>query len=160
MAMLTGEQLIRFRLAARSAQFVVFRPVLLRSGELKANKCHENVAAWVAEENPDDQAVRGWLDTSGLLDKHSIVSDSDGEWFDITPLAAKTSFFRHPALTMNFGTFLIKFLWPHFRPSCLYHGPSCVLTKTTQERPRLHTNPISDFEKFYNVQPPFAGFVF
>jgi hypothetical protein len=99
--MLAAEQVVRLRQAASSARLVVFRSVLLSSGSPQSNKCHENVAAWIAE-NPDDKPVRGWLNTSGVLDKHSVVSGPDGRWFDVTPLRTKTPFFRHPGAEDEF----------------------------------------------------------
>jgi hypothetical protein len=88
----------RLRLRAPEARYVPFRSVSFQGGNKPSlNKCHENVARWIAE-NPDHIAARGWLVTSGFLfDKHTVVRSPDGTLFDITPLQVPTPFIEHPA---------------------------------------------------------------
>jgi hypothetical protein len=72
------------------------RSVRFRNGEEPAaNACHANVARWV-KENSEYTPVRGWLDSGGILDAHSVVADVDGTLFDITPLRMpELHFLRH-----------------------------------------------------------------
>jgi hypothetical protein len=65
---------------------VCHRDVRFSDGEVPdRHVCHTNVDRWV-KENPECKAVRGWLDTGGLLDHHSVVTEADGTLFDVTPL--------------------------------------------------------------------------
>jgi hypothetical protein len=85
----------KFAVGVARATFVPFRDVRLESGYApQSNRCHQNVTLWIAE-NPTFKAVRGWLSHGDLLfDKHTVVRDSDGGLFDITPLAHPTKFFE------------------------------------------------------------------
>jgi hypothetical protein len=49
------------------------------------SKCHENVNRW-CNENPGQRPLRGWLLTSTLFDKHSVVHRGGNDLLDITPL--------------------------------------------------------------------------
>lgn len=72
------------------AELVPFRLVSLPDGDPTASNCHSNVDRWV-EAHPGTTAVRGWVafascgDATGLT-AHSVVRDTDGQLFDITPL--------------------------------------------------------------------------
>ena len=61
-----------------------------------ASKCHENVNRWCAE-NPEHRPLRGWVVTSTLFDKHSVVDCGADGLLDITPLRDRshTDFLRH-----------------------------------------------------------------
>jgi len=89
-------EIIKAACARRSLAIdVEIRPVAFKNGELPAaNKCHENVARWL-HENPKHVAVRGWLDSGGLLEAHSVVADDEGNLFDVTPRDARIRFIRH-----------------------------------------------------------------
>lgn len=67
-------------------------------GEFNAepSKCHENVNRWCTG-NPGHRAVRGWIVTSTLFDKHSVVDRGPDGLLDITPLhdRSHTNFLRH-----------------------------------------------------------------
>lgn len=66
---------IRARLlkAASIATTIPFRGVQLKNGEKPLqNKCFANVQKWI-KENPSDHAIRGWLVSGFILDKHVIV---------------------------------------------------------------------------------------
>jgi hypothetical protein len=92
-----SESEIRKGICARRslAVSIEIRSVAFKNGERpEANKCHENVERWV-EENPDCVAVRGWLDSGGLLDAHSVIADADGRLFDITRRNPRLLFVRH-----------------------------------------------------------------
>ncbi len=73
------------------AQPVPFRKVSFRNGDdAQVSECHRNVDRWV-EENPGTAAVRGWVTCMDFqiairLTAHSVVRDTDGHLFDITPL--------------------------------------------------------------------------
>lgn len=83
---ITEELQTALRWRAPLAKPVPFREVRLKSGAPKPNACHENVDQWV-KENPRHRAIRGWLVTSGFIfDRHSLIADERGEWFDITPI--------------------------------------------------------------------------
>jgi hypothetical protein len=49
------------------------------------SKCHDNVNRW-CHENPGHRPLRGWLVTSTLFDKHSVVDRGASALLDITPL--------------------------------------------------------------------------
>jgi hypothetical protein len=49
------------------------------------SKCHENVRRWCAE-NPGHKPVSGWLVTSTVFDKHSVIDRGRAGLLDITPL--------------------------------------------------------------------------
>jgi hypothetical protein len=49
------------------------------------SKCHDNVNRW-CHENPGHRPLRGWLVTSTLFDKHSVVDRGASTLLDITPL--------------------------------------------------------------------------
>jgi hypothetical protein len=68
----------------------------LNGFEAEASKCHENVNRWCAE-NPGHRPVRGWIITSTLFDKHSVVDRGAEGLLDITPLRDRscTDFLRH-----------------------------------------------------------------
>jgi hypothetical protein len=69
-----------------SSILVPLRGVRFSNGEEPGyNVCHLNVARWV-KENRECTPVRGWLDSGGILDAHSVVADAYGTLFDITPL--------------------------------------------------------------------------
>ena len=61
-----------------------------------ASKCHENVNRWCAE-NPGHRPLRGWIVSSTLFDKHSVVDRGADGLLDITPLRHRshTDFLRH-----------------------------------------------------------------
>lgn len=77
----------------------------VRVGDWKPqrNMCHHNVT-YFCEHNPDWVPVRGWLyfDLQGLdiskFVSHSIVRDSAGAYWDITPLVASQDY---PFVTSN-----------------------------------------------------------
>ena len=84
------------KLRQRLGEGVVVAPVEVSIGNWKPqpNRCHENVTIW-CQNNPDFRAVRGWLymDMTGQLDfevflAHSVIQDSGGKFWDITPLQA------------------------------------------------------------------------
>jgi hypothetical protein len=49
------------------------------------SKCHDNVNRW-CHENPSHRPVRGWLVTSTLFDRHSVVDRGTSALLDIMPL--------------------------------------------------------------------------
>lgn len=74
--------------------FVLPSRVSIGDWEPQANHCHDNVTFW-CNSKPEFQAVRGWLymDMSGQFEyevflAHSVVRDSDGQLWDITPMQA------------------------------------------------------------------------
>ena len=99
-----------------------------------ANRCHDNVATWVAHQphaTRGDRAVRGWhfFDYGGFLpfvrfNAHSLVHTHDGYLIDITP---------NP--TGNIYPFIVdnspeeeyhrieRLLFEHYQHSSLYHRP-------------------------------------
>jgi hypothetical protein len=94
------------------------RQVHFRNGETpRCRNCHSNVDTWVAE-NPKCKPVRGWLVISdGLLNAHSVVADTDGVLFDITPQPVSgLRFFRHPGTESEFRALIER-----------YHEVHCVL---------------------------------
>jgi hypothetical protein len=60
-------------------------PVDLGGFVPQRSKCHENVRRWCAE-NPGHKPVPGWLVTSTVFDKHSVVDRGRAGLLDITPL--------------------------------------------------------------------------
>jgi hypothetical protein len=68
----------------------------LNGFQAEASKCHENVNRWCAL-NPGHQPVRGWITTSTLFDKHSVINRGAEGLSDITPLRDRlhTDFLRH-----------------------------------------------------------------
>ncbi len=74
------------------AERVPFKPVFIGDWRPQVAQCHENVDAWV-KGNLGAVAVRGWVTYASFgelgigLTAHSVVQDSDGRLFDITPLA-------------------------------------------------------------------------
>lgn len=71
---------------------VPFMQVTVGGCLAKPKNCHENVNLWV-EENPTYSCVRGWLCLDGgplspfvLFLAHSVVADSNGALFEVTPL--------------------------------------------------------------------------
>lgn len=70
---------------------VPFRRVSIGDWRPSVACCHDNVTKWVAA-HPDAKAVRGWVTLYGdgfsgmFLTAHSVVEQSDGELYDITPL--------------------------------------------------------------------------
>ena len=73
------------------AERVPFRRVSPEGWRPKVAECHQNVDAWV-KANPGTAAVRGWVTYASFgdlgvgLTAHSVVQDTDGRLFDITPL--------------------------------------------------------------------------
>ena len=64
---------------------VPFREVSLNNWRPGHNDCHNNVDTCVAA-NPSCKAVRGWMiESTCSLTAHSVVRDTDGQLFDITP---------------------------------------------------------------------------
>ena len=53
------------------------------------SKCHDNVNRW-CHENPGHRPLRGWLVTSTLFDKHSVVDRGESALLDITPLDGRS----------------------------------------------------------------------
>ena len=88
------------RLALAEAQQVRFLAVRFRNGDRpEKSKCHDNAKRW-ATENPDFRVILGWLlvdDEGLLLDRHSVVEGSVGEFMDITPMdvSMRPRFARH-----------------------------------------------------------------
>lgn len=86
---------------------VTVRPLTRKVAGFKplAHECHANAEAWVAL-HPHSQIVRGWLLYDYQLSAfpmvrfqaHSVVEDSDGRLFDVTPREGSGSlpFLRHP----------------------------------------------------------------
>lgn len=72
------------------AKPIPFRKVSLPDWCPKVAECHSNVDSWVGV-NPGTSAVRGWVTYVDFqikiwLTAHSVVRDTDGQLFDITPL--------------------------------------------------------------------------
>lgn len=57
----------------------------LREFNSARSKCHDNVNRW-CHENPGHKPLRGWLVTSTVFDKHSVVDRGTAGLLDITPL--------------------------------------------------------------------------
>jgi hypothetical protein len=76
----------------------------LNGFQAEASKCHENVNRWCAQ-NPGHQPVRGWIITSTLFDKHSVVDRGAEGLLDITPLRDRshTDFLRHVGTEEEFA---------------------------------------------------------
>jgi|SRR6266496_2328791 len=74
------------------AKPLLFREVSFADGSVPLrNRCHDNVERWV-KENSGATVVGGWVTYAdfGLsigLTAHSVVQGTDGQLFDITPLA-------------------------------------------------------------------------
>ena len=58
----------------------------LNGFEPQRSKCHENVDRW-CREHPGQRPLRGWLITSTVFDRHSIVDRGAAGLLDVTPLA-------------------------------------------------------------------------
>jgi hypothetical protein len=61
----------------------------LREFNSARSKCHDNVNRW-CHENPGHRPLRGWLVTSTVFDKHSVVDRGPGGLLDITPLGDRS----------------------------------------------------------------------
>ena len=92
-------------LRQRLREGVVVQPARVSIGdwEPQRNQCHDNVTIW-CENKPEFQTVRGWLymDMAGQLPyevfmAHSVVRDSGGQLWDITPMQALESYPFIPA---------------------------------------------------------------
>ena len=72
----------------------------------EASKCHENVNRWCIQ-NPAHRPLRGWIVTSTLFDKHSVVDRGPNGLLDITPLRDRshTDFLRHVGSQEEFDSF-------------------------------------------------------
>lgn len=90
------------------------------------NECHWNAERF-AKENPGHSVVRGWLvDTfngeSGLFVAHSILADTGGGFFDITPMPARSEprFLHHDGSEEQFQALRVTYAqvpWPPLRLS-------------------------------------------
>jgi hypothetical protein len=80
------------------AEHIPFQRVSTEGWVLKVGRCHENADAW-AKNNPGSVAIRGWVTYYGnIVAAHSVVQDSDGQLFDITPLEDEAT---HESTRMN-----------------------------------------------------------
>lgn len=70
------------------------------------SKCHENVNRWCAQ-NSRHKPVRGWIVTSTLFDKHSVIDRGAEGLLDITPINDRphTMFLRHDGTQEEFDAF-------------------------------------------------------
>ena len=89
----------------------------LRGFQPEASKCQENVNRWCAE-NPGHRPLRGWIVTSTLFDKHSVVDRGAGGLLDITPLRdrSQTDFLRHMGGQEEFDSFPAQVIAVDFNP--------------------------------------------
>ena len=78
----------------------------LRGFKGNSSKCHDNVDRW-CRENPHHKPVRGWIVTSTLFDKHSIIDRGPEGLLDITPMhdRSHTDFLRHHGNPEEFEQF-------------------------------------------------------
>lgn len=69
------------------------------------SRCHENVDRW-CRLHPGHVPVRGWLNSGGILDRHSVVDPGDGTLLDISPRrdAAQLPFLLHDTEDGPFDT--------------------------------------------------------
>ena len=65
------------------------KQVTVNGGFPKIKECHDNVEFYVAE-NPTAKWVRGWIvvasNVGTLLLAHSVIEESDGVRYEITPI--------------------------------------------------------------------------
>jgi hypothetical protein len=75
----------------KNASHLLYKKVLIRGQEAAPNNCHDN-ARFFVEENPGHKYQDGWLCIIGegsplaMFAAHTVVIDSAGNYFDVTPV--------------------------------------------------------------------------